>query len=1233
MSTSAPSVIQVRVSGEQTTALADTGSDLYATISFELAKSSQLQWVSKEEKQLKGFSDKSPLITSRGFVRAELEVSGYTQVIFAHVVQDLGFPLILGRPWFEHNHIIYEAAKRRIWHGVAGIYLRLRHEQEPIAVRHIREAQLVPSSVFAATAKRLRRRFGGVASLAIRSISITDINKALEKKEPINPADYIPHDVLEEFPQLFTEEAAGALPPHRPGVDHKINLQRDSDGSEPPLPWGPLYNMSREELLVLRKTLNDLLEKGYIRASASPAAAPVLFVKKPGGGLRFCCDYRALNMITKKDRYPLPLISETLRTLAKAQWLTQLDVVAAFHKIRMAPGHEEKTAFRTRYGLYEWLVCPFGLSGAPATFQRYINQTLRVFLDDFATAYMDDVLVYSSGSRKDHMQKVRRVLRALTEAGLTLDPKKCRFAVQEVRYVGFMIKAGEGIYCDPEKIRAIQEWAAPSSLKGIQAFLGFANYYRIFIENFAEIIGPLVALTKKGVPYYWGPRQDAAFSLLKRKFTEAPILRDWDPDAPTIIETDCSGYALGAIFTQIDPTGQRYVVAYYSRRLTPEEFNYPIHDKELLAIIACFTNWRAMLSDCATIVVLTDHKNLRYFQTKRALTERQTRWSETLSEFKFTIRYRPGRLAVAPDALSRRDQDAPADLNDERIKGRERQLLPDHLFEARVAPIRRSHGEITADNLTFPADPELQELWDQATASDIVYRGAYTAVQQGARSFPPELGLKLQIAECNIDFADRLTFRGRLWVPALAPSRDSNEGSEELLRTQIIQREHDSFLGGHPGRDATIAMLCRSYFWPGQNRLIRQFIRNCDICRRSHIWREAKKGLLQPLPIPDRAHQDLSMDFITDLPPTGPNSSRYLLVITDRLTREVVLEALPTMEAEACAQRFLECYYRYHGAPSSIVSDRGTNWTSDFWRYFCVLAGITQRLSTSYHPQTDGSTERKNQDIEAYLRAYVTYNQSNWGSLLPSAQLSLNSRDHSATKMSPFFATHGFHPQTVELNREPKGGPRSTGAAAARALVSRHQEVADLLQSASAATQQLNEDSANKRRSPAERFEVGDKVWLHMGNYHSPRPSKKLDWLHQKYTVTKVLGTAVVELNVPTAIYPRFHTDMLRRASTDPAPGQIQDDIQPPPIIPEGAADPEWEVEKILCARSRKRGRGQTRQCLVKWAGYAEPTWCPISDLAETAALEEYETLYGPIANNDGPLQEYTRQTKRQTRM
>ncbi|XP_044717010.1 reverse transcriptase (RNA-dependent DNA polymerase) domain-containing protein [Hirsutella rhossiliensis] len=462
--------------------------------------------------------------------------------------------------------------------------------------------------------------------------------------------------------------------------------------------------MSREELLVLRKTLKDLLDRGFIRASSSAAAAPVLF----------------------RDRYPLPLIAETLQNLAKAKWFTKLDVVAAFHKIRMAPGHEGKTAFRTRFGLYEWLVCPFGLSGAPASFQRYMNSVLREWLDDFVTAYLDDVLIYSSGSKADHEAKVRRVLQALADAGLHLDPAKCE----------------KGIACDPEKQRAIREWEAPTTVKGVRSFLGFANYYRIFIPDYAKITQSLDALLKKGTAFHWGRAENEAFQELKRRFCESPVLKQWDPSLPT--------------FWRRIAQATHWEASCRRKRLSPAEYNYPIHDKEMLAIMRCLDNWNAELRSCGPFTILTDHRNLEYFMTRQKLTERQSRWAAELSQFDFKLEYRPGSEAVVPDALSRREQDKPQGIDDEREQGRMIQLIPDSAIPSSTRACINAMSSDCSEASTLPKMKvfevaDLQQLWDETVAKDSIFRAAYKAVRDRERAFPPSLGLKIQISECAID--------------------------------------------------------------------------------------------------------------------------------------------------------------------------------------------------------------------------------------------------------------------------------------------------------------------------------------------------------------------------------------------------------------------------------------------------------------------------------------------------
>ena len=572
------------------------------------------------------------------------------------------------------------------------------------------------------------------------SVSIADINKALATKVRTNPKDKLPKQFWKHL-GLFSRERADQLPPHRPGVDHRVDIMQNEDGSTPEIPWGPLYSMSRETLLVLRKELTSLLEKGFIRVSSSSAAAPVLFVKKPGGGLRFCVDYRALNAITKKDRYPLPLIRETLQQISRAKWFTKLDIIAAFNKIRIAEGDEWKTAFRTRYGLYEWLVTPFGMANAPSTFQRFINFVLREYLDDFVSAYVDDVLIYTEGSLKKHEEQVKRVLQKLEDAGLQVDIDKCEFCVKRTKYLGFIIDAEQGLSMDPEKVKAILEWEAPTTVKGVRGFLGFANFYRDFIQAFSETVMPLTELTTKqasALPFKFGKRATEAFEYLKRAFVTAPVMLQFDTDRDTVVDSDASGWAIGGSLNQYDASGVLRPVAFFSRKLLPAECNYEIHDKELLAVVACLRTWSQWLKPLVQFLIRTDHRNLLYFTTARQLSERQARWALDLAQFNFKLEYRPGKLNAAADALSRRDQDVPQGLDDDRIKGRLSQILkPKHFSQSEITgPTRVMTGEILLaerDVKKVLAAPAATRSQRQPALAGQDSESASTEIERGSR--------------------------------------------------------------------------------------------------------------------------------------------------------------------------------------------------------------------------------------------------------------------------------------------------------------------------------------------------------------------------------------------------------------------------------------------------------------------------------------------------------------------
>lgn len=430
--------------------LADTGCLSYGLISHSFATKLDLQRIPILPQRMTGFD----AITKDRVIevaRVSMDIDGHKENAFLYVVPRMAtYDIILGLPWFKKRDVRLNALRSEMEIRSSGTQVRNRAKaKDYVYDDDDYDMAAISAASFHSIARGKQRK-----SMEVFSASLTDINKALAQKIPTDPRTRLPKH-YHEFLDVFDRTKADILPPLRgAGVDHTIELN-PVDGKEPQVPWGPLYKMSRDELLVLRKTLTEQLDKGFIRVSSSPAAAPVLFVRKPGGGLRFCVDYRALNRLTRKDRYPLPLIRETLQNIGKAKWFTKLDVIAAFNKIRIAKGDEWKTAFRTRYGLFEYLVTPFGMANAPSTFQRYINWALRDYLDDFCSAYVDDILIYTDGSRKEHQDHVRKVLQRLHTAGLQIDIDKCEFEVETTKYLGFIIEVGKGIRMDPAKVKAI----------------------------------------------------------------------------------------------------------------------------------------------------------------------------------------------------------------------------------------------------------------------------------------------------------------------------------------------------------------------------------------------------------------------------------------------------------------------------------------------------------------------------------------------------------------------------------------------------------------------------------------------------------------------------------------------------------------------------------------------------------------------------------------------------------
>jgi hypothetical protein len=624
------------------------------------------------------------------------------------------------------------------------------------------------------------------------------------------PSEY--HD----FVNVFSKSRADKLPPHRP-YDHAIELEGDS------LPrTGPIYSTSSKESEILKSNIDELLSKGFIRPSKSPVGAPVVFAKKKDGTLRLCIDYRQLNSRTRKDRYPIPPISTLLAKLSAAKIFTKIDLRGAYNLLRIVEGDEWKTAFRTRYGSFEFLVMPFGLTNARASFQHFVNDVFHQHVDNFVIVYLDDILVYSN-TLEEHRQHVRTVLELLRDNGLYGKATKCEFHTTSIEYLGYFVTP-QGLEMDPAKVRSILDWPIPTSIKGVQSFLGFANFYRRFIQDYSKVANPLTSLIKKDLPFKWGEPQQEAFELLKTRFTAALILAHFDPSLPTFVETDASDYALGCILSQVGTDDLLHPVAFESRKMQPAELNYEIHDKELLAIHYAFTKWRSMLLSLdSQIVVLTDHTSLRYFMSSKLLNRRQARWAEFLSEFDFEVRYRPGKQGQKPDALSRRDDvyprggDGAYALNNPQnyrplLKQAELRLATTELRPATL------FANLTA-NLPVMDSEGLRQRMQQAQLADDKIVQLRTDLPDGY----------------TLDTDDVLLFDSRIFVP-----------ENDSIKLDILRSRHDHPLAGHPGRTKTLQLVRRDFYWPKAADFVQRYVAGCVPCARNKSSRSRPGlGLLQ----------------------------------------------------------------------------------------------------------------------------------------------------------------------------------------------------------------------------------------------------------------------------------------------------------------------------------------------------------------------------------------------------
>lgn len=813
-------------------------------------------------------------------------------------------------------------------------------------------------------------------------------------------------------------------------------LHRIDTGNSAPISVPP-YRVTPAKKEIIRKEIDRMLEEEVIEEAESPWASPVVLVPKKNGEIRFCVDYRALNRVTKTDKYPLPVIDEVLQSTKANSVMSTIDLKAGYWQIEVAPEDRDKTTFTSPFGMFRFRRMPFGLKNSPSTFQRLIDRFRAGLKNITVVAYLDDILVISE-DLESHVKDLQQVFERLRLFNLKANRSKCVFARDKVTYLGHVISA-RGIEPDPTKVEVVVNMKPPTNLKEMKTFLQTCSWFRKFIPQFSEVARPLTDLTKKDRRWKWGDHEQRAFEELKLRLSTSPILCQPSFEKPFVLRTDASAYALGAVLMQGENPTEERPIEYASRLLTSAERNYHTTEREALAVVWALDKFRGYIEGAQTRVA-TDHQPLKWLLSLKTPSGRLARWAMKIQCYNLDIEYTPGRVNLVADTLSR---PVNADVEE-----------PSSTSSCSICPVivdlpQRKPEDIRGAQLKDSEVNKIIEDFESSNNSD-------AAMRWTDRGYYLSQGV---LYRCN-------------------PDGDSEEPQlvvPESLRAELMKELHDSPTAGHLGLERTLRKIKEKYFFRNMRTYVAQYLKSCDLCQKYKATNLKPAGLLQT-PVPQQRFEVLAMDLFGPLP-EGNKGEKWILLVEDTASRWVELFALCDATAESCAKALIEEVFMRYGFPRRVISDNGTQFVSAVMQKAMHVLGVQQSLTPVYHPEANPA-ERKNREMKKMLAILLDPEHRRWPEVLPAVRFALNTAYNEGTGHSAAFLTfarefrspvdvaHDLRAIVEQENYVPQISPYL------RDFVHRLQEVRWRVEH----QQDIRKEAADKHRRAGPSYQEGDLV-------------------------------------------------------------------------------------------------------------------------------------------------------------